>query len=210
MLVTLSCTGETGDTLFKWNMQSSPFSKRVNQLNSKRRSNHLTLRGSDMGVQLRCNPWIRSPPILGIFAFNQALRDIFICGLIQVVLLEKPRCQVQLLLACWRGPVLFAAGIIHVWAWLLGRKHRANVGHGHLKRKDGKWYFKILEGVCILLHLKDKARKMQNKSMIHFRIPFFFGGGAGMGGFFFRSPPMKSEVPEVSFTNACLSHSSQE
>ena len=29
-------------------------------------------------------------------------------------------------------------------------------------------------------------------------------------GFFFRSPPMKSEVSELSFTNACLSHSSQE
>ena len=57
--------------------------------------------------------------------------------------------------------------------------------HGHLKRKDGKWYFKILEGVCILLHLKDKARKMQNKSMIHFRIPFFVFFGGRDGWFFF-------------------------
>ena len=39
---------------------------------------------------------------------------------------------------------------------------------------------------------------------------FFFGGGGWEGFFFFRSSPMKFDVSEISYTKACLSHSSQE
>ena len=59
----------------------------------------------------------------------------------------------------------------------------------------------------------SEGQSKKNAKQVYDPFPnplFCFFLGEGMGGFFFRSPPMKSEVPEVSFTNACLSHSSQE